>query len=77
MVLLKEFRKKRGLTQSEVASVLELSQAQYYRLESGKSLLNSKQILKLCALYQCSPNDLLDFKSHYQIIMSEVFDEKK
>ena len=77
MILLKEFRKKRGLTQADVAAVLELSQAQYYRLESGKSLLNSNQIMKLCALYKCSPNDILDFKSHYQIIMSEVFDEKK
>lgn len=77
MILLKDFRKKMGLTQTEVAEVLNLSQAQYYRLESGKSLLNSKQIMQLCDLFQCTPNDLLDFKSHYQIIMSEVFDQKK
>lgn len=77
MVTLKDFRKKRGLTQAEVANVLSLSQAQYYRLESGKSLLNSKQIMQLCELYRCSPNEILDFKLHYQIIMSEVFDDKK
>ena len=74
---LKDYRKKKGFTQSEVADMLKLSQAQYYRLESGKSLLNSNQIIELCKLYGCTPNDLLDFKQHYQIIMSEVFDEKK
>ena len=74
---LKEYRKKKGFTQAAVAEILNLSQAQYYRLESGKSLMNSNQIIEMCKLYSCTPNDLLDFKQHYQIIMSEVFDEKK
>lgn len=77
MNTLKNFRIKKKLRQLDVANLLGVTQTQYHRLETGKSLLNSNQIMVLCRLYQCSPNDLLDFKSHYQIIMSEVFDEKK
>lgn len=77
MTKLKEFREMRGLSQRDVAKVMNISQAQYWRLEKDISLLNTKQIMKLCAFYKCSPNDILDFKDHYQIIMSEVFDEKK
>lgn len=77
MLKLREFRESKGLSQRDVAKIMDISQGQYWHLEKGKSLLNTKQILQLCELYQCTPNDLLDFKSHYQIIMSEVFDEKK
>lgn len=77
MNTLKQFRSKKELRQLDVANYLGVTQTQYHRLESGKSLLNSNQIMELCKLYGCTPNDLLDFKQHYQIIMSEVFDEKK
>lgn len=77
MNTLKQFRSKKKLRQLDVANYLGVTQTQYHRLESGKSLLNSNQIMELCKLYSCTPNDLLDFKQHYQIIMSEVFDEKK
>lgn len=77
MNTLKQFRSNKKLRQLDVANYLGVTQTQYHRLESGKSLLNSNQIMELCKLYGCTPNDLLDFKKHYQIIMSEVFDEKK
>jgi len=77
MNTLKQFRSKKKLRQLDVANYLGVTQTQYHRLESGKSLLNSNQIMELCKLYGCTPNDLLDFKQHYQIIMSEVFDGKK
>jgi|LSQX01.3.fsa_nt_gb DNA-binding XRE family transcriptional regulator len=38
---LKEFRKKARMTQSDVANILNITQAQYFRLEIGKSLPNS------------------------------------
>ncbi|MEM0172997.1 MAG: helix-turn-helix transcriptional regulator [Sulfolobaceae archaeon] len=74
---LRELRENKGLTQREMAKIMDLSQAQYWALEKERSLLNSKQIIDLCHFFECTPNDLLDFKQHYQIIMSEVFDEKK
>lgn len=77
MLKVRYFRELKSLSQRDVAKHLGISQAAYWRLEKGISLLNSKQITELCVLFNCTPNDLLDFKSHYQIIMSEVFDEKK
>jgi len=77
MLKVREFRELKGLSQRDVAKSLGISQAAYWRLEKGISLLNSNQIIKLCNVFGCTPNDLLDFKSHYQIIMSDVFDEKK
>lgn len=77
MNTLKNFRIKKKLRQLDVANLLGVTQTQYHRLETGKSLLNSNQIMVLCRLYQCSPNDLLDFKSQYQIIMEETYHSKK
>lgn len=74
---LKEFRKKNKLTQNEVASKLGISQTQYSLHETGKSLLNSKQIMTLSILFNCTPNDLLDFKTFYQSILNEMHDVKK
>lgn len=77
MLKLREFRESKGLSQRDIAKIMGISQAQYWHLETGKSLLNTKQIMELCKIFKCSPNELLDFKDHYQIIMSEVFDEEK
>lgn len=77
MIKLREFRELKGLSQRDVAKIMEISQAQYWHLEKGKSLLNTKQIFQLCNLYDCTPNDLLDFKSQYQIIMNETYHSKK
>ncbi|CCV66441.1 hypothetical protein BN8531420 [Paracholeplasma brassicae] len=72
---LKEFREKKGLSQRDVAKTMNLSQAQYWRLEKDLSLLNTNQIFQLCKLFDCTPNELLDFKTHYKVIMSDVLDE--
>lgn len=72
---LKHYRLLNKLSQTEVAKKLGISQATYSDHESGKSLLNSDQILILCVLYKCTPNDLLNFKEEYLRIMRDVFDE--
>ncbi|MDG0888788.1 helix-turn-helix domain-containing protein [Paracholeplasma manati] len=77
MTKLRELREKKGVSQRDVAKFMNLTQAAYWSLEKGRSLLNSQQIINLSIYFECTPNDLLDFKSHYQIIMSEVFDKKK
>lgn len=69
---LKEYRSSNGLTQTEVAQKLEVTQSQYHRLESGKSLLNAKQILDLCELYNCSPNDILGFQGVHTVVMDHI-----
>lgn len=77
MLKVKHFRELKGLSQRDVAKILDITQASYWRLEKGISLLNSNQIVKLCNLFECTPNDLLDFKTQYQIIMNETYHSKK
>ena len=55
---LKEARKLKGLTQKEVAKILLMPQQQYSRFETGKFELDYDLILKLCDLYEITPNEL-------------------
>ena len=71
VLLLKEFRTKSKLNQRDVADLLQTSQAHYHRLESGKSYPNSLQILKLCEIFSCTPNDLFGFYGDYKVIMDQ------
>lgn len=71
-LLLKEFRTKSQLNQREVADLLSTSQAHYHRLESGKSYPNSKQIIKLCEIFHCTPNDLFGIYGDYKVAMDEL-----
>lgn len=59
---LKQARKFKGLTQTEVAKILNMTQQQYSRFENGIFELNYEQILTLCELYEISPNELFQIK---------------
>ncbi len=56
-------RKAKGLTQKEVAAVLHMTQQQYSRFENGVFELNYSLILKLCNLYEITPNELFSIDS--------------
>lgn len=64
---LKELRVKNNYTQEFVAGFMGISQAQYNKHETGRSVLNANQILKLCELYKVSPNDLLGWRGIYEV----------
>jgi len=51
-------RKDKGLTQKEVALILKMTQQQYSRFENGVFELNYYQILKICELFDITPNEL-------------------
>lgn len=72
MNVLKDYRTKFKYSQREIASIMGMSQANYQRLECGKSLLNAKQILFLCELYKCTPNDLLGFRGVHTVVMGKI-----
>lgn len=55
---LKQARKDKGLTQSEVAKLFHMTQQQYSRFENGVFELNYDQILSFCEFYDITPNDL-------------------
>lgn len=70
---LKEFRKKRKLSQRQVAEMLNMSQANYWRFEKGVSLPNSKQILQLSKIFDCTPNDLFGIKGSHIVAFDDLF----
>ncbi len=57
---LKEARKAKKITQREIALKLNMSQQQYSRFENGVFELNYSQIVKLCEIFDITPNDLFD-----------------
>lgn len=60
---LKEIRKKKGISQKKIAEILNISQTQMYRIESGISAINSDHIVKLCNFLKVSADELLGIKS--------------
>lgn len=65
---LKEFREKMNLSQREIADMLGIAQPYYWKWETGKSFPNAKQILQLCSVLNCTPNDLFGFKGVYKVV---------
>lgn len=59
---LREYREKSNLSQREIADRLNISQPYYWSWENGKGLPDAKQILELCEVFNCSPNDLFGYK---------------
>lgn len=59
---LKELRIQANLTQFEVSEKMRITQSHYSRWENGNRSPNSKQILELCEVFNCSPNDLFGYK---------------
>ena len=60
---IKEARKIKGLTQSQVAQIFHMTQQQYSRFENGVFELNYEQIIKLCKLLDTTPNEMFDFEN--------------
>ena len=58
---IKEARKLKGLTQSDVAKLFRMTQQQYSRFENGVFELNYEQIVKICKLLDITPNEIFDF----------------
>lgn len=56
---LKKFRKNKEMSQEEVADLLDISQSAYARMESGESHSWANHILKICAIFDIIPEDLL------------------
>ena len=59
---LKIARKQAGYTQAQAAAVMLMTQQQYSRFENGIFQLNYEQILKLCELFDTTPNFLFGYE---------------
>lgn len=72
---LKDYRLKAKMSQRDVAEALNISQPSYWAWEKGNSFPSGESILKLCELFQCSPNDLFNFKSVHSIVVAKLENE--
>lgn len=72
---MKNYRMKSKLSQRDLAKIMNITQAQYQRLESGISMLSANQILFLCSYYRCTPNDLLGFRGEHIFYTGQMDDE--
>lgn len=58
---IQQARKFKGLTQVQMAKLLNMTQQQYSRFETGVFELNYSQIVAICNILNSSPNELFDF----------------
>ena len=65
-------RKKKGLTQMQLADMLNITDRAISKWENGRSMPDSSIMLELCHALDISVNDLL----HGEIIMKENYDAK-
>lgn len=72
---LKEFRIKHKLSQIEVSEKMGVTQSCYSLWELGKRLPDAKQIIKLCNVFKCTPNDLFGFKGVHQVVGETLREE--
>lgn len=73
---LKEYRESLKMSQRDIADKLNMTQANYWLWEKGKSFPNAKQIKQLCNIFKCTPNDLFGIHGLYEIATEHWDDEE-
>ena len=64
------FRKKKGLTQAEVAELSGLSDRTYADIERGYVNMRTETILKICNALKITPNDI--FTTEHNDISTDI-----
>ncbi len=64
---LRKIRKEKGLTTTDVANILNISQSMYSYIEIGYERLSYEIAIKLSELFNTTPDELFydDFKKYY------------
>ena len=57
-----EIRKQRGLSQRQIAELLDMQQQQYCRYENGQNEIPVRHVITLCRFYGISADWLLGLK---------------
>lgn len=65
MSIFKDLRKERGLTQIELANILDVDQTTISKWELGKALPETNMLIKLSEFYDVSSDYLLGRSSYY------------
>lgn len=74
---LKEFRESSNLTQEQMANIMGVTQSGYSLWENGKRFPNYQQIVKLCEIFDCTPNDLFGIHGAMSVAIDPLFEEYK
>lgn len=61
---LREIRKLKGLTQTELAELMGVNLRSISSWERGATILNAENIVKVCKALNCTPNDLLGWEEY-------------
>lgn len=72
---LKELREKNNLSQRSLAKLLDVQHMQYWRWENGLVYPNTKQLLKICKVLHCTPNDVFGIHGIHSVVFDEVIDK--
>ncbi|BBE40045.1 helix-turn-helix domain-containing protein [Streptococcus dysgalactiae] len=67
---LKELRKEKGLTQAELAQVINTNQSQYGKYENGKTNLSLENAKILADYFGVSPAYLLGLETEFEPVES-------
>lgn len=62
---IKKLRKMHNFTQKQVANYLGFKQTQIAKLENNDRTLKSSSLFKLCKLYNCTPEYILEGIGNY------------
>lgn len=60
MMAFKKLRKEHGLTQTELAEAIGVTQGAVHQWESGKSKPTIDNLKKIAKLFNCKVDDLID-----------------
>lgn len=74
---LKEVRKKAKMTQKDVAMTIGVTQSGYSNWEKGKRSPNATQIMQLCNIFSCTPNDLFGIHGAMSVAFDPLFEDEK
>lgn len=69
---LKQLRKSKGITQTQMAELLHKSQNAYSLLESGQSKIDAAIIPAICQVFNITPNEFFDFEPEGEVDRKQV-----
>ena len=74
---IKEYRKRKGLTQEQLAEAIEIDTVTVSKIETGKNYPTSTNLTKIADILSVHPKDLYDFEigKTKQDITSEIINK--
>ncbi len=67
---IREIRVEKGFSQEFMAEIMEISQSQYSRLESGETVFDVEKLGKVIEILQVNPIDIIDFEEPNTMIVN-------